>query len=187
MLHPHKRRLLLHPTKTYLIIGLLQSGHSIASDCGVGELGGQQLQGVLHIHWPPLTQQLQSLLGLLGKVPVHTLEELCQSLQQEEGEEEGEEEKEVFDLCSSECAAETTGEDTYLLLRGEVVPELPHQVLFFRGQLLGRRVAHNYLLVLRNQQSFSNSVRPNWSHVECLINYWKGSLEILSVQGKVRS
>lgn len=71
---------------TYLIIGLLQSGHSIASDCWVGELGGQQLQGVLHIHRPPLTQQLQGLLGLLRKVPVHTLQELCQSLQEEEKE-----------------------------------------------------------------------------------------------------
>lgn len=93
--------------QTYLIIGLLQSGHSVASDCRVGELGRQQLQGVLHIHRPPLTQQLQSLLGLLGKVPVHTLEELCQSLEEEE-----EEEEDVFDLCSYECAAKTTGEDT---------------------------------------------------------------------------
>lgn len=89
--------------QTYLIIGLLQSGHSIASDGRVGKLRRQQLQGVLHIHRPPLTQQLQCLLGLLGKVPVHTLEELCQSLDEEE---------EVFDLCRSECAAKTTGEDT---------------------------------------------------------------------------
>lgn len=97
-----------HPLsyQTYLIISLLQSGHSIASDCRVGELGRQQLQGVLYIHWPPLTQQLQSLLSLLGQVPVHTLEELCQSLKEEE------EEEDLFDLCSSECAAKTTGEDT---------------------------------------------------------------------------
>lgn len=94
--------------QTYLIIGLLQSSHSVASDCRVGELGRQQLQGVLHIHRSPLTQQLQSLLGLLRKVPVHTLEELCQSLEEEEEEDE----EEVFDLCISERAAETTGEDT---------------------------------------------------------------------------
>lgn len=40
----------------------------------------------------------------------------------------------------------------YLLLCGEVVPKLPHQVLFFRGQLFGRRVADNYLLVMSNDQ-----------------------------------
>lgn len=125
--------------QTYLIVGLLQSGHSIASDCRVGELGRQQLQGVLHIHRPPFTKQLQSLLGLLGKVPVHTLEELCQSLEEAEEKEEG------FDFCSSERAAKTGGGHAYLLLRGQVVPELPHQVLFLRGQLLSRRVADNDL------------------------------------------
>lgn len=93
----------------YLIICLLQSCYSVASDCGVGELGGQQLQGVLHVHRPPLTKQLQSLLGLLGKVPVHTLEELCQGLQQEG---EKEEEKELFNKCNFVYVVKFTEEHT---------------------------------------------------------------------------
>lgn len=137
----------------------MQSCYSVASDCGVGELGGQQLQGVLYVHRPPLTKQLQSLLSLLGKVPVHTLKELCQGLQQEG---ENEEEKEAFNKCNFVYVVKITkGTHAYLLLCSEVVSELPHQVLLFRGQLLGWRVAHNYLLVLKmnkNQLDFSDTV-----------------------------
>lgn len=75
-----------HDRSSYLIISLLQPSHRIASHCGVGEMGGQQLQGVLHIHGLPLSQQLQSLLCLLGQIPVHTFEELCQGLQSKEEE-----------------------------------------------------------------------------------------------------
>lgn len=45
------------------------------------------------------------------------------------------------------------GLSAHLLLRGEVVPELPHQVLLLRAQLLGRRVAHNDLV---NQAQMSS-------------------------------
>lgn len=72
--------------RLYLVISLLQASHSVAPHCGVGEMRRQQLQGVLHIHGPPLAQQLQSLLGLLGEIPVHAFEELRQSLQPEEEE-----------------------------------------------------------------------------------------------------
>lgn len=42
-------------------------------------------------------------------------------------------------------AASDAGLSTHLLLCGEVVPKLPHQVLLLGAQLLGRRVAHNNL------------------------------------------
>lgn len=125
---------------SYLVVGLLQPGHGVPPHRGVGELGREQLQGVLHVHGPPLPQQLQSLLGLLRQVPVHTLEELRQGLGRKGG---------------GRGAGYTLlyiiyifkGWDADLLLRGEVVSELPHQVLLFRGQLLGRRVAHDDLSV----------------------------------------
>jgi hypothetical protein len=67
----------------YLIIGLPQAGHSVAPHGGVGVMRGEQLQGVLYIHWLPLSQKFQGLLGLLGQVPINTLQELRQSLESE--------------------------------------------------------------------------------------------------------
>lgn len=67
----------------YLVIGLPQAGHSIAPHGWVGVMRGEQLQGILYIHWLPLSQKFQCLLGLLGQVPVNTLQELCQSLESE--------------------------------------------------------------------------------------------------------
>ena len=66
--------------RAHLVVGLLQAGDGVAPHGGVGEGGGEELQGVLHVHGPPLAQQLQGLLGLLGQVPVHTLQELGQGL-----------------------------------------------------------------------------------------------------------
>ena len=77
-----KRRWLGFPgPPAHLVVGLLQAGDGVAPHGGVGEGGGEQLQGVLHVHGPPLAQQLQGLLGLLGQVPVHTLQELGQGLE----------------------------------------------------------------------------------------------------------
>ena len=170
-------------TNAYQKNRLLQARHSVASDRRVGELGGQQLQWVLHIHRPPLPQQLQSLLGLLGQIPVHTLEELCQGLQREE--EKKEEDVSYLRGLRSVCLRWRSTEischmsyPTHLLLCGEVVSELPHQVLFFGAQLLGWRVAHDDLLVhyRRTQKSNKHPSVSNRRQIRALRTERSGSM-----------
>lgn len=85
------------------------------------------------------------------------------------------------------CCQNPRGTHGYLLLCSEVVSELPHQVLLFRGQLFGWRVAHNYLLVLKmnkNQLDFSYTIGSNWS---VFLNFQESSQKILSVIWKASS
>ena len=46
----------------------------------MGEGGGEQLEGVFHVHGAPWGEQLQRLAHLPRLVPLDTLEELGQSL-----------------------------------------------------------------------------------------------------------
>lgn len=67
-------------TITYLVICLSQPGDSVTPHCWVSVMGGQQLQGVLYIHWLPFPQKFQCLFGLLREIPINTFQEFCQSL-----------------------------------------------------------------------------------------------------------